>query len=61
MSDKSSRNIFLQIEEDRLGMRIQSETVELTKDEKGIVGISIGVSRSSLELSTSNSFLHDYF
>ncbi|UMM26627.1 hypothetical protein L5515_010250 [Caenorhabditis briggsae] len=32
----------MEIEEDRLGMRIQSETIELTKDEKGVVGISIG-------------------
>ncbi|WKY07139.1 hypothetical protein Q1695_006948 [Nippostrongylus brasiliensis] len=30
------------MEEDRMGMRIQSETVEITKDEKGLVGISIG-------------------
>lgn len=32
----------MEFEEDRLGMRIQSETIELTKDEKGVVGISIG-------------------
>lgn len=32
----------MDVEEDRLGMRIQSETIELTKDEKGVVGISIG-------------------
>ncbi|CAB3406747.1 unnamed protein product [Caenorhabditis bovis] len=30
------------LEEDTLGIRIQSETIELTKDEKGLVGISIG-------------------
>ncbi|CAJ0603026.1 unnamed protein product [Cylicocyclus nassatus] len=30
------------MEEDRMGMRIQSETIEITKDEKGLVGISIG-------------------
>ncbi|CAI5447007.1 unnamed protein product [Caenorhabditis angaria] len=29
-------------EEDRMGLKIQSETIELTKDEKGLVGISIG-------------------
>ncbi|KAK6750774.1 hypothetical protein RB195_002627 [Necator americanus] len=30
------------MEEDRMGMRIQSETIEIEKDEKGLVGISIG-------------------
>ncbi|VDM57717.1 unnamed protein product [Angiostrongylus costaricensis] len=30
------------MEEDRLGMRILSETIEIVKDEKGLVGISIG-------------------
>ncbi|EYC27804.1 hypothetical protein Y032_0008g193 [Ancylostoma ceylanicum] len=30
------------MEEDRMGMRIQSETIEIMKDEKGLVGISIG-------------------
>uniref|UniRef100_A0A1I7WZ41 Helicase C-terminal domain-containing protein n=1 Tax=Heterorhabditis bacteriophora TaxID=37862 RepID=A0A1I7WZ41_HETBA len=29
------------MEEDRMGMRIQSETVEIMKDDKGLVGISI--------------------
>ncbi|PAV92413.1 hypothetical protein WR25_07373 isoform B [Diploscapter pachys] len=32
----------LYYEEDRLGLKIQSETVEIMKDEKGLVGISIG-------------------
>ncbi|CAI4227206.1 unnamed protein product [Auanema sp. JU1783] len=30
------------MEEDRLGMRIQSETIEVKKDERGLVGITIG-------------------
>ncbi|KJH52227.1 PDZ/DHR/GLGF domain protein [Dictyocaulus viviparus] len=30
------------MEEDKMGMRIQSETIEIVKDEKGLVGISIG-------------------
>lgn len=30
------------MEEDRMGMRTQSETIEIMKDEKGLVGISIG-------------------
>lgn len=30
------------MDEDRMGMRVQSETVEICKDEKGLVGITIG-------------------
>ena len=30
------------MEEDRMGMRVQSETIEVNKDEKGLVGITIG-------------------
>lgn len=32
------------MDEDRLGIRIKSEVVEIMKDAKGLVGVSIGMS-----------------